>query len=218
MKLSVLIPRFDPAHPRSAIENMKLLADEADGDLLAFIHSDVTIHDEDWQEQVVAHFKSHEKCGLVGFGGALGLGTRDIYRTPYRLQQLARIEYYSNQDDWEVHGRHLMEARRVTMLDGFALIFRRADYENAGGWEAALSLGLSFHMYDFWACCRVHELGREVWALPVSCAHHGGGVSVSKEYDQWLRSQGIDGDSEIHRKAHEICYERFRNVLPWRLK
>ena len=217
MRLQVLIPRFNPSEPRSAIENMKLLANGCDADLLAFLHDDVTIYEPDW-EGIVEDFMEHRpECGLLGFGGALGLGTADIYKTPYRLQQLARIDYWSNVRDAEVHGRRATDNMRVTMLDGFALIFRRAAYVEMGGWQALLNMGLTFHMYDFAACCIMQRLGWEVWMLPMDCQHHGGGTSVSREYDEWLRSQGIAGDSEVHAKAHEICYREFRDVLPWRL-
>ena len=218
MKLQTLIPRFDPEHPRSAIENMKLLADASDAEILAFLHDDVDVHDPDWTFKVTCFFEWFPKVGLVGFGGALGLGTWDIYKRPYDFRQLARQDYYSAQDGWENHGDYLNRALRVTMLDGYALIFRRQAYEEMGRWDAALANGLEYHMYDFWACCRMEELGWEVWALPISCNHHGGGTSVKAEYDAWLKSRGIEGDGEIHRKAHEICYERFRRILPWRLR
>jgi len=217
MNLDLLIPTFDPKHPRSAIENMKLLADDSTADILAFVHTDVTIYEPDWMGIVTDFFKARPECGLLGFGGARGLGTPDIYKTPYRLQQLARIDYWSNDREAETHGKRATDNMQVTMLDGFALIFSREAYEAMGGWKDALDGGLSFHAYDFWACCRMQELGYEVWMLPLDVHHHGGGTSVSREYDEWLRGRGIAGDSEIHTKAHEVIYERLRSVLPWRV-
>ena len=218
MKLDLLIPKFNPSEPRSAIENMKLLADDSTADILAFIHDDVTMIDPDWQETVLDFMEHRPECGLLGFGGALGLGTDDIYKTPYRLQQLARISYWSGVRDAEVHGNRATDNMRVTMLDGFALIFRREAYEAMGGWQTMLDMGLTFHMYDFAACCMMERLEWEVWMLPLDCQHHGGGTSVSPEYDSWLRGKGINGDSEIHTLAHEICYREFKDVLPWRVR
>jgi len=197
---------------------MKLLADASNADILAFLHDDVDVHDPDWMDKVALFFEWFPKVGLAGFGGAMGLGTDDIYKRPYDFRQLARLSYLSNQDGWEVHGHHLDQAHRCTMLDGFALIFRREAYEEMGGWQRLLDLGLTFHMYDFAACCEMERHGWEVWMLPIACIHHGGGTSITREYDAWLRSRGIAGDSEIHARAHEICYEEYRAVLPWRLR
>lgn len=215
--IALLIPRWNPAAPKGCIENMRDLALGRTEDLLAFIHSDVEIYDPEWQGKVEAHFLEHGRCGLLGFGGALGLGHPDIYKRPYQLQQLARFEYFSAVRDWETHGYYLAVPKRVAMLDGFALIFRREAYEEMGGWTSALEIGLQFHMYDFAACCMMERLGWEVWAIPMDCLHKGGGVSVSTEYDAWLRAQGIAGDSEVHTKAHEICYREFKDILPWRI-
>lgn len=221
MTIDILIPRFDPSAPKGCIQNMLDLYAELpahDAELIAFIHSDVTIYDTDWPRKVEEFFAAHPKCGLLGFGGAPALGLPDIYKTPYRLIQLARIGYASNQRDWQVHGSHLTEPRRVAMLDGFCLIFRRKAYEDIGGWEAALKLGLMFHCYDNWVCCMMARRKWEVWALPIDVMHHGGGASVTTEYHNWLVSRGISGDSEVHTKAHEIIYREFRDVLPIRVR
>lgn len=220
--IKVLIPRFDPTHPKGCIQNMADLYNECaheDFDLVAFIHSDVEIYDPDWQEKVEEWFRYNHRTGLVGFGGAWGLGSLDIYKTPYKLVQLARYGYASNQRDWKAHGEHLIEPMQCAMLDGFALIFRKSVYvEDIGGWHAAWRLGLQFHCYDNWACCMMARLGWEVWALPIDCLHRGGGVSVTTEYHNWLLSQGISGDSEVHEKAHRIIYDEFRDVLPIRVR
>lgn len=219
--IKVLIPRFDPLHPKGCIQNMADLYNECASesfDLVAFIHSDVEIFDEDWQARVESWFDLRSNCGLVGFGGAWGLGSHDIYKTLYKLVQLARFGYASNQRDWQTHGEHLTEPMQCAMLDGFALIFRRTVYEDMGGWEAALRLGLSFHAYDNFCCCMMTRLGREIWALPIDCLHKGGGVSVTTAYHDWLRTQGISGDSEVHKKAHQIIYNEFRDVLPIRVR
>lgn len=212
--IDLLIPRFDPLNPRSAIENMKLLADESSADVLAFVHDDVDIQDQDWMQVVQDFFAANPDCGLVGFGGALALGHPYIYKLPYDLMQLARYDYISNVIDAENHGRRVTVPVQVVVLDGFCQIFRRAAYEEMGGWQAVLNLGLTFHMYDFAAACFMARLGWKVWMLPIPCKHHGGRTSVSAAYDQWLHSQGIAGDAEVHRKAHEVCYREFRDVLP----
>ena len=214
MSIALLVPQWDPNAPKGCIENMRDLAQGGTADILAFLHSDVTDLEEDWQAKVESFFGVNPQCGLVGFGGALGLGHRDIYKRPYQLQQLARRNYFSAQRDWQTHGYLLTTPLRVAVLDGFALVFRREAFEQMGGWQPLLDAGLTYHCYDTWACCMMARLGWETWALPVKCWHHGGGVSTSGSYLEWLDAQGIAGDAEVHTKAHRIIYEEFRDVLP----
>lgn len=226
--IDILIPRFDPAHPRSAVWNMGALANMSEADTYAFMHDDVEIdHAYNdawwgdttlWEFEVLKSFANNPKVGMVGFGGALGLGTDDLYKRPYQLQQLARIDFISNMKEAELHGRRVTVPTQVSVLDGFCQIIRAEAYWDVGGWQSVLDLGIEFHMYDAAMACLMKEKGWEVWMLPVPCHHHGGRTSTTPEYDAWLRSRGIDGDHEIHEKAHRIIYDRFRNVLPLRVR
>src|SRR5262249_58944005 len=84
--------------------------------IIAFLHSDCEIHEKGWDERVLSEFDDSQ-VGLVGFGGGLIHGTPDIYRTPYRLGQLARGAYLSNTDDAESHGRRFTGSCDVAVLD-----------------------------------------------------------------------------------------------------
>jgi|WetSurMetagenome_2_1015567.scaffolds.fasta_scaffold04516_8 hypothetical protein len=212
--IDILIPKFVPSSPRSAVENMKVGAEGSTADIIAFLHDDVDIHFQDWETTVGKFFADHPQCGMLGFGGARGLGAYDIYKLPYDYRQLARIDYMSNTDDAEVHGRRVTEPTQVAVLDGFCQIIRRTAYEEVGGWQTVLDMGIPFHCYDLAMACLMKEKGWEVWMLPIPCHHYGGRTSTTAEYDTWLRSRGINGDAEIHSKAHRVIYDRFRNVLP----
>jgi hypothetical protein len=215
--IDVLIPSFI-INKKSAVENMMLLANESTAEFMAFAHDDLEIHDQDWQRHVEYFFRLQPECGMIGFGGAKGLGVDSLYKTRYHLQQLARIDYMSNATDAEVHGRRVIAPQQVAVLDGFCQIIRRSAYGEVGGWKAVLDMGITFHGYDLVMACLMAEKKWQVWMLPISCTHHGGMTSTSREYDKWLRDQGIEGDLEIHQKAHPIIYERFRNILPLRVK
>ena len=217
--IQLIVPRFDPHNPRSAVENMKLLAGKGEALYMAFLHDDVefpsTCDDVWWK--VVEFFDIHPKCGMIGFGGALGLGASEIYKRPYQLIQLARIDYISNMDEAELHGRRVTVPTQVSVLDGFCQIIRRTAYEDVGGWQTVLDMGITFHCYDLAMACLMKRHGWEVWMLPIAVHHRGGVTSTSAKYDAWLRSLGVDGDAEIHARAHRICYDAFRDVLPLRL-
>lgn len=215
--IDILIPSFIISK-KSAVENMMLLANLSKSDYMAFLHDDLEIHDQDWQRRVEQFFQLCPECGMIGFGGAKGLGVDAIYKTRYHLQQLARIDYMSNATDAEVHGRRVEVPQQVAVLDGFCQIIRREAYGDVGGWKTVLDMGITFHNYDFAMACLLKRKGWQVWMLPISCTHHGGMTSTSREYDRWLRDQGIEGDLQVHQDAHKICYEQFRDVLPIRVK
>jgi hypothetical protein len=213
--ISVLTPRFDPLNPHCAVENMKLLADDPashESDIYAFIHDD--FH---WLESpfgdIEAFMAEHPRCGMIGMGGALGLGTVELYKRPYDYRQLARINFYSNLVDAEAHGFRATKPMQVAVLDGFCQIIRRTAYEEVGGWKVVLDAGVTFHMYDAYMACLMAEHKWEVWMLPISCEHHGGMTSTSTPYLDWLESHGTT-ENEVHKSAHCICYKRFRNILP----
>lgn len=179
-------------------------------DVLAYVHDDVRIDDPDWQERVLAEFED-PTVGVVGFGGALRHGTADIYKTPYRLVQLARDGYLSNVEDAEVHGVRLEGSCEVAVLDGFCLCVRRELLDRANGWPVD---HLKFHCYDYWVACMAHRLGYQVRMVGVACKHHGGRTSVSPAYQKWCEKHGTT-DLKIHEDSHRWIYNEFKDVLPW---
>lgn len=201
----------------SAVDNLAK-GGEMPGDIIGFLHDDVRVFTKDWDKDVVRFFESHPKCGMLGFGGAVGLGTDNLYQAPYDYHQLARVRFMSNMVDAEDHGDRVIVPQRVAVLDGFSQIIRREAYGEVGGWRKVRNMGLTFHMYDAAMACMMAEHGWEVWMLPVSCEHLGGRTSVSKAYDSWLRSQGIKGDQQVHEEAHKVIYRRFRHILPLRVE
>lgn len=180
---------------------------------LAYIHDDVEIYEPGWDATVLAEF-DRGGVGVVGFGGAIGLGTDDIYQTPYRLQQLARIGYASNVTDWKTHGGWFNGSRRVATIDGFAMIVARTLLDQMGGWPAR---HLMFHMYDAAICCYAARHGMTVRQAGISCRHFGGQTSVKdRRYSDWLQAKFGKTDSDVHRDAHEWFYSEFEDVLPAR--
>jgi GT2 family glycosyltransferase len=176
-------------------------------EFIAFFHSDLEIL-EPWAERVLQQFES-ENVAVVGFGGALQLGVDDIYKTPYELTQLRRVDYVSNTIDAETHGRRSEKPHDVATLDGFSLIVRRELLDRLNGWD----LRFKFHNYDNWLCMMAKKLGYKTRMLPVKCHHHGGQTSTGPAASDLWRSQGTS-DQEIHTESHKLLYELGRGVLP----
>lgn len=175
-------------------------------DILAYLHDDTIINDPGWVAKVLREFED-PTVGLVGFGGATRHGDPFMYKKPYEYQQLARAGFASNMRDAENHGERFTGAKDVAVLDGFALIVRRAVLEESGGWPMDTPIG--YICYDYWLCCMARRLGYRIRLVGVACDHLGGQTFVKlgigqdpKHWKQYLDS-------------HRYIYDEFKDVLPY---
>ena len=185
--------------------------DKSDHDIVAFLHNDLEIHEKGWDVRVLREFQNPQ-VGVVGFGGSLQHGHTNIYKISYDYRQLGRFHYYSNVSDWQKHGKQFTGQRDVATLDGFALIVRRELLEKMGGWQ--ISKWPPHHNYDYRLTLEANRHNYKVRLVGVSCHHHGGGMAVSPEYQEWCQSTKWGADAEMHKVGHRMCYEEYRDVLP----
>lgn len=209
---------------------------ESDATIIACLHDDVEIYEYGWDLRVLRQFAREPQCGLLGFGGAIGLGDDAIYQTPYHPMQLARIGFRSNLVDAEAHGARSLLAERVACLDGFSQIGRRdfwlghrllgRDLEGLNvdpakegrPWTFLEDLGLKHHIYDGALGCLAKRYGWETWYLPVRCRHLGGQTAVGDAgYQAWARTQITGGDQGFWAQGHRLVYDAFRDCLPLRV-
>ena len=196
-------------------------------EILVALHDDVEILEEGWDAQVLDLFASNAKCGLAGFSGAAGLGSDDIYQTPYDPMQLARQGFRSNLVDAEAHGRRSFRTERVVCHDGFSLIGRASwwlwgqDSRRRGlgtPWDQLRQVGMQHHGYDSALGLLAHLAGWESWYLPVKCQHLGGRTAVAnQDYQAWAQQQVEGGDQGFWQEAHRALYELGRGTLPLRV-
>jgi len=213
--------------------SLQWLYEHTTAPIIAFLHSDCEVLEQGWDERVLKEFED-ERVGVVGFGGALQLGLDDIYRTPYKLQQLARVSYMSNQTDAEVHGERFTGSRDVATLDGFSLIVRRSLLDHwittTEGWDEGGGLVCQsvqkgwpvarypFHNYDNALCLQAAKQGYRVRVVGVSCTHHGGATATTPAYQEWSLNKLGKTDSEVHTESHRHLYEDGRGWLPLRAR
>jgi hypothetical protein len=214
--------------------------EQTDADIIACLHDDFEIMEESWADRMIRHFEREPNCGLLGFGGAIGLGAPDLYQTPYDPMQLARSGFRSNLVDAEAHGVRSLLAEKVACLDGFSQVGRRAFWEgvpvtiasaglgeafarvegNSGlrPWSVLDKLGFIHHFYDGALGCLAKRYGWDTWYLPLRGRHHGGQTAVGDQgYQQWAAQQVSGGDHGFWKEAHRIGYDAFRDVLPLRV-
>jgi len=206
---------------------------QTDAEIIACLHDDVELLDPDWMEKVLMHFERTPACGLLGFGGAIGLGSERIYKDPYDPMQLARIGFRSNMIDAESHGIRSLLAERVACLDGFSQVGRRSFWEGWGynrfqrtgeadetyrPWTVLEELGLVHHIYDGALGAIASRYGWETWYLPIRCRHLGGQTAVGdRGYQAWAETQVANGDQGFWQEGHRIVYDAFRDILPLRV-
>jgi GT2 family glycosyltransferase len=180
--------------------------------IIVYGHDDVSIHDPDWLSRVLTVF-SNPNVVVVGLGGAISLGHPDLYKKPYKLQDMARGGYVSNQTDWATHGGRERGMKRVAVVDAFFMAVRRDWLVSIGGWPVK---HLSHHCLDLWICCEAARHSKEVWMVGAECTHHGGGTSTKPIYAEakWLQGGTLESD---HQEPHRWLYENYRDVLPIRV-
>jgi len=199
---------------RGVLASMQEGYERAAQKVIAFIHDDTIIHEEDWDVRIEAEFND-PSVGVVGFGGALQHGDPDIYKVPYRLQQLGRSYYRSNTDDAELHGERFTGSCDVATLDGFALFVRKELLDKAKGFP--VNELPPHHSYDYYTTLVAWRHGYRVRLCGIKCYHRGGLTAVSPEYATWASKTKWGSDAEMHTQGHRWLYDEFVDVLPVRV-
>ncbi len=195
--------------------------------IIACLHDDLLIEEDQWDAKVMAYFNQHPEVGLLGFGGGTGLGAEDIYQVPYNPMQLARQDFVSNMRDAEAHGRRVTVPTRVACLDGFSQIGRAKYWAGVPVGSATQQYprplhvleecGVIHHAYDAYLGAVAAERSWHVTMLPIACHHYGGQTAVADgAYTDWASRKTEDGDMGFWQQSHRTVYDLLRNVLPLR--
>src|SRR3990167_6379270 len=214
------VPRIPVHYWTNTLENnlgvvgaYQKLYEQHSEDILLYLHNDVICREQDWDLRLMAEFIADPGVAVVGFGGALWHGLPDLYKVPYRLEQLQRGDYRSNVDDAEVHGTRFTGRCNVVVLDGFALAVRRSFLDRIGGF-AKIS-GCNFFNYDYALCALARRYKQKIRLIGVKCHNRGGATSVQhgKEpsVERYISQEAYD-------KSHEWFYNEFRLEMPARVK
>lgn len=177
-------------------------------DYIFYVHNDVMIHEKGWDVKLLRLLESLPDCGVAGFYGAKGIGTNDIYRSSYVMQQLIRIENVSNcvRMNAAVHGfRNIRqgETEEVAVLDGFSLIVKTELLNKLDGFDRNLG---PHHSYDNQMCLDSMNLGYRNFVLSMDADHLGGRTDVLED---WNKNFGKT-KADIHRDSHIPLYEKWK--------
>lgn len=194
------------------LQKVQKFYEETDADVIAYLHSDLFIHEKDWDLRVLKEFEDPNVV-LVSFFGAKQLGRPDIYTCEYDFRQLARADCYSHMRDWFNHGRHCPGEMDIAMIDSFSLIVRRSFLKEIGGWP--VKTYFPSHCSDMWLCCMAARHKKRVRLVGIDCTHMSGGVRGDGRfnYADWQAEIGHT-DAEMHAANHRSLYRDFPDVLP----
>ena len=193
---------------RPALNQIWRIADESD--IVVYTHNDVQFFEHGWDDKIRGAFAVHSDAGIVGAYGAKGIGTGDIYQTPYVMQQLARMSCVSDtRMDKSIHGfRNLRnEFEDVAVFDGFFFAVRKQLLDKLNGFSDILP---QHHNYDNLICIQSLEYGCRNLVLSFDIEHLGGRTDTREDWSKNMGKEKID----IHRDAHPPLYEYGRGLLP----
>lgn len=180
------------------------------GEIVLFMHNDLMIYEQDFDEKLKQSFEENNELGAVGAFGAKALGSPDIYKTEYMMHQLARGGNISNaRMDKDVHGfRNLLNKfENVAVFDGMFMCFKRELLEKVDGFDKITE---TFHNYDNLMCIKSLQNGYENIVIPIDCNHLGGRTTVA---ENWSEKFGKT-KQEVHEDAHPPLWEYGKGILP----
>lgn len=175
-------------------------------DYIFYTHNDVMVYEQGWNKKIERILSEVPNVGVAGFYGAKGIGVPGIYRSPYVMQQLIRIENVSNCHRMDaVHGYRPIRAGEwedVAVQDGFSLIVSVELLNKTNGFDRAYP---PHHMYDNDICMESLDKGYRNIVISMDAQHLGGRTDVGED---WTKPFG-KSKADIHRDAHPVFYEKW---------
>lgn len=167
------------------------------GEVLAFLHNDLYMYEPGWNQRVLRLFAADPGLGVAGF-----FGCRGVNAAGYRFDCISgMLEAETRYGARRPRG----EREAVAVLDGYALICRRAMLDRAGG----IDQGYRYHhWYDYDICLTALANGFHNVVLDVPCAHPGTITSSGPGYRAWVNRvmHSAAGDHDLQ----ALNYKRFR--------
>lgn len=172
--------------------------DNSSASVVAYLHNDLYVYDDGWDEKILQAFENDEKLGLIGFVGSYeqdrdggrGLGTMSNFQGRDGVGSPA-----------EAHGRRITDLRSAFVVDGCSMIFRRDYLQHALYADAEVKILLNefgpikdfppHHFYDRLLSLLMHILGYRTAVYGIACDHVSG--QTANTQDSW------------HKTAEEWC-------------
>lgn len=199
-------------------------------DFVAYIHCDVMVREENWDQRVIAAFNYDPKLALIGFVGSNELDEKGGRGGGTMLNYLgSHYLGFGTSTTAEQHGTRVTELRPAAVLDHMTMIFRLSILRKLPPQEGNYAPG---HFYDRICCAECVQQGYHVAYLGISCDHFSGGVaggmaSQLEVYKRWLAAEELAYDpnridTAVYMESERRFLHRFRDgtykMVPYKVK
>lgn len=193
------------------VPGLQALHETVSTDVAVYMHDDVEIYEDGWDERFVRRFDASPECVLAGFGGAMWLGTPNMWSNGWDEEPF-RGPFSSNMRAAEAHGSRITGDCRVATVDGFGFAVRTAFMKTIGGfgWWPLIN-----HGYDHALACMARKHGKETWAVPIACEHYNASTSATATWQALAARHG--GDRGMYLRSLVLLKEMFGGVLPMKV-
>lgn len=198
-------------------------------EFVAYIHCDMMIRQENWDQFVMQAFDTDPKLGLCGFVGSYEIDEQGGRGAGTMLNYLGGYyEGFGQATPAESHGLRHSGVRAGAVLDHCSMIFRISVLKEIPAQEDHFAPG---HFYDRICSAEVINRGYHLALVGVLCDHFSGGIaggmaSQLEVYKRWLRKEGIPYnpntiDQAVYVESERRFLNRFRDkdykMIPYRV-
>lgn len=207
---------------------------EAQGEYVAFFHSDLVVWEKGWNNRVVEAFEKNPLLGMIGYIGSNeidGSGGRGLGTTSNFQGRALEAETAEGIKGWvgsaaAIHGKVSDGLSKAAVVDGCAMILRRKAYETI---EFRRDFPIH-HFYDRLISTQLLQKYWEIAVLGIACDHFSGYTTAhEKKYhecaEKWSRVHipeerwerdgigNINWDATIYREAERIWLGEYRDEI-----
>jgi len=205
--------------------------ENATGNIICFIHSDVLLHGSQWVLRVKRAFRNDKELGLAGLFGSRGIGVdggRSWSISNMQGKEWGKCECHAIAA-WH-HGEIISGVHPAVVLDGVGMFFRQeALYQLLEQTDAFADWRSMFHFYDKILSLKTIDLGWHVAVIDIEFDHWSGATANhSKKYKdsaaEWFKKRGLDYDKKnpdlsVYALAEAQMFAEYQqrfpvNVLP----
>lgn len=193
------------------------------GDILCFMHEDITFVTKDWGKNVYYHLKD-SSIGLIGvFGGhylpnaVCHIGDSELLSYHYYYVSQNNEEYFYSEKDFDANGEV-----EVVAVDGLWFAMPRMLFEKVSFDEKYRG----FHYYDMDICLQVLASGYSCKVVDDVVMKHNSGGKINDDFifnsymfcQKWRPYlpliKGINCDADVLKLAESLCqYKRYCREL-----
>lgn len=165
--------------------------DHTTGDVIAYLHSDLFVHEMGYDKRILEAFQQDEKLGLVGFvgsdewgrNGGRGGGTMSNFRGETVGGFIGSPA--------SAHGREVHDLRAALQVDGCVMIMSRQAMKQVAFFDWP-----PHHFYDRILSLRMLKANLHVAVLGIACDHISGQTANTQQGWQdtakaWCNAHGI---------------------------